>query len=302
MSKSASAPTGWSLSTFDDSVLAVMRKGRAPRGRPAALAGTPRVLRWGVAGAALGGAFAIVAFAPASWLAGAVADATAGRLILAEAEGSLWQGSALPVLTGGPGSKDAALLPSRLDWSVSPFWGGLRLKLAQGCCIEPGLELEIRPGWNRLAVTVKPSAGGVGHWPAAWLEGLGAPWNTLRPGGQLRMASQGLTLLQQGGSWQVSGRADLDWLQASSRLSTLEALGSYRIGVAGSPGAEGGPPAITLRTLDGALQLNGNGQWTPRGLKFTGDARAAPGFEPALNNLLNIIGRRNGASSVISIG
>jgi general secretion pathway protein N len=37
-------------------------------------------------------------------------------------------------------------------------------------------------------------------------------------------------------------------------------------------------------------------------LKFTGEARAAPGFEPALNNLLNIIGRRNGAASVISIG
>ena len=54
-------------------------------------------------------------------------------------------------------------------------------------------------------------------------------------------------------------------------------------------------PAITLRTLEGALQLNGNGQLGDRGLKFNGDARAAPGFEPSLNNLLNIIGRRNGA-------
>ena len=155
MRKSTSASPGWSLSTFDDSLLAVMRKSRGQLGRTAALAGTPRVLRWGVAGAVLGGLSAIVAFAPASWLAGAVSDATAGRLILAEAEGSLWQGSALPVLTGGPGSKDAALLPSRLDWSVSPFWGGLRLKLAQGCCIEPGLELDIQPGWNRLASSAK---------------------------------------------------------------------------------------------------------------------------------------------------
>lgn len=298
-----SAPTGWSLSTFDDSLLLGMR--RATRGgRGTASAGAPRLGRWAVGGALLGGVFALAAFAPAAWLADAVASATNGRLLLAEAEGSLWHGSALPVLTGGPGSKDASVLPSRLDWSLSPFFGGLRLKLAQGCCIEPGLELELRPGWGRMAVTVKPTPAGVGHWPAAWLEGLGAPWNTLRPGGQLRVATQGLTLESQGGAWTVRGRADLDWLQASSRLSTLDALGSYRIGVAGPAdgAAAGAKPAISLRTLDGALQLNGSGQWTERGIKFNGDARAAPGFEPALNNLLNIIGRRNGASSVISIG
>jgi general secretion pathway protein N len=305
------APTGWSLSTFDDSVLVALRRNRGPRGRPAALAGTPRVVRWGVAGAALGGALALICFAPAAWLASAVADATGGRLLLAETEGSFWRGSALPVLTGGPGSKDAALLPSRLDWSISPSFGGLRLKLAQGCCIEPGLELELRPGWNRLSVAVKPASSGVGHWPAAWLEGLGAPWNTMRPGGQLRLATQGLTLERNGGAWQVSGRADIDWLQASSRLSTLDALGSYRIGLASAANtpdaASAGnttaaPPAITLRTLEGALQINGTGQWTAKGLKFTGEARAAPGFEPALSNLLGIIGRRNGASTVISIG
>ena len=297
-------PAGWSLSTFDDSILLGMR--RATRGLASA-AGTPRLAGWAVAGALLGGAVALVAFAPAAWLADSISNASGGRLLLAQAEGSLWRGSALPVLTGGPGSKDAAVLPSRLDWSISPFFGGLRLTLAQGCCIEPGLVLEWRPGWNKTSVTVKPAVeGNVGHWPAAWLEGLGAPWNTLRPGGQLRLATQGLTLESQGGAWQVQGRADLDWLQASSRLSTLDALGSYRIGLTGTPATGGAgasaKPSLTLRTLEGALQLNGNGQWTERGLKFNGDARAAPGFEPALNNLLNIIGRRNGASSVISIG
>jgi general secretion pathway protein N len=289
--------TGWSLSTFDDSILIGMRRARS--GLQAA-ASSARLGRWAVAGAVVGGLYALIAYAPAAWLADSVARATNGRLLLAEAEGSIWHGSALPVLTGGPGSKDAAVLPSRLDWSVSPFFGGLRLKLSQSCCLEPGLELEWRPGWSKSSVAVKPGANGVGHWPAAWLEGLGAPWNTLRPGGQLRLATQGLTLESRGNAWQIRGQADLDWLQASSRLSTLDALGSYRIGIAG--GAEGSRPAITLRTLEGALQLNGNGQFGERGLKFNGDARAAPGFEPALNNLLNIIGRRNGASAVISIG
>ena len=35
---------------------------------------------------------------------------------------------------------------------------------------------------------------------------------------------------------------------------------------------------------------------------FTGEATAAPGREAALANLLNIIGRRNGARSVITVG
>ncbi len=298
------SPTaGWSLSTFDDSLLLGMRRTTRSVERGGARRGG-----WAVAGALLGAAVALVAFAPAAWLADAVASASNGRLLLAEAEGSLWRGSALVVLTGGPGSKDAAVLPSRLDWSLSPFPGGLRLTLAQGCCIEPGLEFEWRPGWNTMTLAVRPAGTGVGHWPAAWLEGLGAPWNTLRPGGQLRLATDGLTLERRDGAWQVHGRADLDWLQASSRLSTLDALGSYRISLAGTPpaGAEGARPharpTLTLRTLDGALQLSGSGQWSDRGLKFSGDARAAPGFEPALNNLLNIIGRRNGATSVISIG
>lgn len=289
--------TGWSLSTFDDSILIGMRRARS--GLQAA-ASSARLGRWAVAGAVLGTLYALVAYAPATWLASSVASATNGRLLLAEAEGSIWQGNALPVLTGGPGSKDAATLPSRLDWSVSPFFGGLRLKLSQSCCLEPGLELEWRPGWGKTTIAVKPGANGVGHWPAAWIEGLGAPLNTLRPGGQLRLSTQGLTLESNGGAWQIRGQADLDWERASSRLSTLDALGSYRIGISG--GGEGSRPAITLRTLEGALQLNGSGQLTERGLKFNGDARAAPGFEPALNNLLNIIGRRNGASAVISIG
>jgi general secretion pathway protein N len=37
-------------------------------------------------------------------------------------------------------------------------------------------------------------------------------------------------------------------------------------------------------------------------LQFSGVASAAPDREAALSNLLNIIGRRNGARSIITIG
>ena len=54
--------------------------------------------------------------------------------------------------------------------------------------------------------------------------------------------------------------------------------------------------------LRGALLLNGQGQWVGGRLRFAGDAQAAPGSELALGNLLNIVGRRDGPRSVISIG
>ena len=72
-----------------------------------------------------------------------------------------------------------------------------------------------------------------------------------------------------------------------------------------SPGPHPGlSPAATvsLQTLEGALQLSGNGQWSGGRVRFQGEARAAPDNEAALNNLLNIIGRRQGALAIISIG
>jgi general secretion pathway protein N len=74
-------------------------------------------------------------------------------------------------------------------------------------------------------------------------------------------------------------------------------MGSYRITLAG-----GAPPAVQLDTLEGSLQLSGNGQWVGSRLRFSGVASTAPERQDALANLLNIIGRRSGASSIITIG
>ena len=121
--------------------------------------------------------------------------------------------------------------------------------------------------------------------------------------GELTLATDNLAFDWAQGRLVSSGKAELKAMQVSSRLSTLDPLGSYRMTLtAPAAGAAPASPQLTLRTLDGALQLSGGGQWTGRGLSFRGQAQAAAGFEPALNNLLNIIGRRAGATSVISIG
>lgn len=259
-----------------------------------------RLRAWAWGGLVVGSLLTLPAVLPAAWLARAVNQATDGRLQLAEAEGSWWNGSALPLLTGGPGSRDAAVLPSRLHWRLGLHWNGLSLTLSQPCCAAQPFTVRWLPGWRQNRIEVQTAPGGaLGQWPAAWLTGLGAPWNTLRPDGQLRLSSQGLTLTLQGGMLSVQGLAQAELLQVSSRLVPLDSLGSYRLQLSGQAD---GPARLTLQTLEGALQLQGQGEWRGGRLRFQGQAQAAPGQEPVLNNLLNIIGRRQGARSIISIG
>jgi general secretion pathway protein N len=258
--------------------------------------------RWAGAGAVAGALVALVAFVPAGWLASRVDAATAGRLLLTDARGTLWNGSALPVLTGGPGSRDASALPGRMYWRLG--FAGLvpELRLRQACCLRGEVRVRVRPGWGRVAVNVLPQESTtIGQWPAGLLAGLGTPWNTMQMGGTLRLTSPGLTIETVQGRVRFSGEAALDIAHASSRVSTLDTLGSYRVTVKGDA-ASGDAAAVKLITVDGALHLSGSGQWTGSGLRFRGEASAEPGSEAALNNLLNIIGKRQGTSSVISIG
>ena len=295
--------------------------------------------RWAAWGVALGAVVGAAINAPAQWLADSLSQGTGQRLLLADARGSLWNGSAALVLTGGAGSHDASVLPGRLQWRLRPDWRGLRLTASQPCCLQGDLRLQLHPQWGGYTlvlagppvptapmvpiVPIGPLAqsagaaaaaaaaeaeaptgaatGTLGHWPAAWLAGLGTPWNTLQLGGVLQVVSPGLVLQSVQGRWRLDGALTLELLNASSRLSSLPQLGSYRLQLQGT-GAGGEAATLRLDTLAGALQLSGSGQWSSAKLRFRGEARAAEAEGPALSNLLNIIGRRQGALSVISIG
>jgi general secretion pathway protein N len=244
---------------------------------------------------------ALVAFAPAAWLARAVAIASGQRVLLADARGTVWSGSATAVLTGGPDSRDASALPGRLQWMLVWHGAGLELRARHACCLNGDVALQIRPGLGRFTLTLVPPSGWVGQWPTAVLGGLGTPWNTMQLGGAARLVSPGFKLESVQGRWIVDGRADMELVGVSSRLTTLDTLGSYRLSMSGDA-ANPGISQLSLSTQEGALQIVGNGTLGPAGLRFRGEARATPGEEPALSNLLNIIGRRDGARSVISIG
>lgn len=250
--------------------------------------------RWAIAGALLGLLLAVVLFIPAQWLAGMVASGSAGRLQLNDARGTVWDGSAQLALTGGEGSRDVLALPTRIEWRARPAWSGLAVALSSACCTTEPIRLQVQPGFRSLRLAFADARS---QWPAALLAGLGTPWNTMQVDGDLLLSSQGLSVEWVEGRLAIAGRAELRAQRVSSRLSTLRPMGSYRITVLG-----GSTPSLQLETLEGSLQLSGSGQWVGSRLRFQGVATAAPEREEALSNLLNIIGRRNGARSIISIG
>jgi len=250
--------------------------------------------RWAAAGALLGLVFALLLFIPATWLAARVEGATDSRVRLADAHGTVWNGSANLQLTGGAGSTDMLALPTPLQWRIRPRWNGLRVELSSACCTQQPVAMRVHPGLRSFGVDVEDSRT---QWPAALLAGLGTPWNTLQLDGDLALSTQSLSVEWAEGRLALAGRAELHAERMSSRISTLRPMGSYRITVTG-----GATPRLQLDTLEGALQLTGSGQWVASRLHFEGTATAAPGNEDQLSNLLNIIGRRNGARSIISIG
>ena len=243
----------------------------------------------------LGATAATVLTLPAQWLASGLASITQDKIQLLAPRGSVWSGSAQLLLSGGADSQTASALPGRVHWTVRPAWSGLRASLAADCCTaaQP-VQALVQPRWGGVRVQV---ADGESRWPAQVLTGLGTPWNTLQLQGQLALSTQALVVESVRGRTVLAGSAQVDAQGVSSRLSTLRPMGSYRLVLSG-----GDAPGLQLSTLSGALQLSGSGQWVGQRLRFTGEAQAAPGREQALSNLLNIIGRRSGARSLITLG
>lgn len=249
---------------------------------------------WALAGALLGLLLATLLNAPARWLTVALQQGLNGRVVFEDPRGTIWNGSARLVLTGGAGSTDAAALPKRLAWLIRPGWSGLRADLQAECCMQQAWAVSLRPRWGGVHVTLADS---LSEWPAQWLAGLGTPWNTVQAEGQLTLATQGFSAEWISGRVSIAGRVQLDATQISSRLSTLRPMGSYRIILTG-----GATPGFALETREGSLQLSGTGQWVGSRLRFEGIASAAPERLEALSNLLNIIGRRDGARAIIKVG
>lgn len=249
--------------------------------------------RWAALGGIGGFVLGMSVFAPATWLAAGIQAASAGRVQIQQARGTVWAGEGTLVLTGGAGSSQAVALPDLVRWELRPSFQGLQIALNADCCTREPIQIQAQ--WNgengEIALSNHQS-----QWPAGLLTGLGTPWNTVAPLGQLHISTQELRVVWNQGA-KLHGRLQVDAVDIASRLSPLPTMGSYRVTIQG-----GETVKLQLSTLQGALQLNGQGEWIANRLRFQGEATAAPEGVDSLSNLLNILGRRDGARSVITIG
>ncbi len=153
-------------------------------------------------------------YAPARWLGAFLQSGSGERLVFEDAHGTLWDGSARLVLTGGPGSSDATTLPGRLLWRIRPDWSGLHADLLAQCCMQQAWRWSVQPRWGGAYLSL---ADNLSQWPAQWLSGLGTPWNTVQAEGQLLLSTQGLSVQWAQGRILVEGRAQLDATHISSQ-------------------------------------------------------------------------------------
>ena len=286
-----------------------------PRINPRTLG--PNGWAWAWTGAFLGTVISLLINWPAQWFAQTVMQATQGQVQLQEAQGSVWQGSGKLVLTGGEGSRDAMALPGRISWQLRLKSQGLalpqlNLQLMAACCMTQALNSQLsvqsfaQTSQRSLQLQVDDHRS---QWPAHLLSGLGAPWNTMQPEGNLVLVTQQLSVQLLQGQTSMQGKVLLTAENMSSKISTLRPMGTYQISLgrlsesgASTAAASTTTPSLSLTTLSGSLLLSGQGQWQGQKFQFRGEASAVPEHAAALSNLLNIIGRRQGARSLLSLG
>ncbi|WP_176256858.1 type II secretion system protein N [Derxia lacustris] len=232
---------------------------------------------------------------PAAWLGQALALGSGGRALLLETAGTVWHGSGRPALRSGGQTDEESIraFPGAVEWRFAGLaLAPLRLRLAlSGAAVFPTpVLLEVG-----LAGPLSLSAGRL-LLPVEVLEGIGAPFNTLRLGGRLEAGWDALGWT--GGLPQ--GPLRLEWRDARSAVSAVAPLGSYRLDA--RPDGNGGF-ALALVTLQGPLSLNGNGRWQPNGrFGFTGRASAAADRSAQLQPLMNLLGPSSNDGVALRIG
>lgn len=219
----------------------------------------------------------LLATAPATLLSAVVEKASKGQVLLANASGTVWQGSAVPALR----QRNGNLLPlEKLHWEMT-MWqlltGKLVLQLRWDNVPQPQPML-VTATFSQVELrnAVLPLYAGL----------LGEAVPLLKPiqlSGQVQIRSPQFTLTRQG----MTGQAVAEWSNAGSVLSAVKPLGHYQINLDGA----GTRMEIALKTVSGALQLEGKGALTiNQGFVFRGTARAAANNAGGLEELLGNFG------------
>jgi general secretion pathway protein N len=241
------------------------------------------VSRWRLIGLGLAAyALGLIAAAPATLIDARLQQASEGGLRLAEASGTLWSG------TGQIEIRDANRhtgIAKSIAWRVRPAYL-LRGKLLYEVALDHAVQhFPVTISLSRIEVADADI-----NLPTAAL-GLGVP--KLAPlglTGDMLLHIARLSLERSA----LYGNATLQWHGAGSAFTPISPLGDYELRFEG----DGSAVRATLRTLQGALQLDGEGSWTTgRNPVFQGTARIAPQHQQQLAPLLRLIAIERGDGS-----
>jgi len=219
--------------------------------------------------------FALILTAPASLLDLLVQQATKGKMVLANCNGSLWNGKATPALL----SRNESLigLPS-ITWQLFPL-DLLRAKFHVGLNLQDGsqpMDLLLTAREARLEHLFLPI-------PASLIGEMSPQLKPLELSGMIELRSAELTWRNGGLQGDVSGK----WSEAATTLAPIAPIGQYALHMT----ANGQNFKINLVSQAGPLILAGEGNLSfSQGLTFNGTAEAASTHQETLAELLQHLG------------
>ena len=241
----------------------------------------------------------IVRQMPVSWVSGSLASQTGCRVMLQQPIGTIWQGSAAlafsePNAAEG-GCRDPMSVTERFHWTTSCKLFSLSCNAElQFAALEQAQQISWSLGKTQIAANEIKL-------PANVLEGLGNPWSTLRPRGELGGRWTDINLANLvgfgAGNTPSSGVIRIIINNLTSPISPVKPLGGYEI----SANVADTGMNWTLSTTSGPLFLKGQGEFSnkggnggSKGMHFSGEANTSPESQESLIGLLSLLGKKEG--------
>lgn len=219
----------------------------------------------------------LIMTAPASLLGTFIHRISHARLSLANCQGTIWNGNATLALRTDQASSMAL---HTLHWRVSPqalLTGTLRAEL----------DWDDAKTVTPMALTITRDSIILTHvqlpLPAEVISELSPYLKPAQLSGNLMIDSPELTY----SDGHLLGSATARWSQAGSAISAVHPLGDYQIDIVSTQNSL----STVLTTRNGALLLEGQGNWSPmQKFHFNGTASATPAARPMLSELLHYMG------------
>ena len=218
---------------------------------------------------------------PASWFAWGLNRYSGGTVRLDPIAGNLWHGNGKLVIYY------PRMVPHDLgntEWSVSFFWLFAGRIQSRWNIESPDSQAQsivrIGAGLTQLLETRIAL-------PAQTIGVFYAPASLIAPQGQIQLRADRLTI----GKDTLEGNSEILWNNAGSGLTAVQPLGNYRLEIT----AAGKTATLKLSTLQGALDLTGQGQWQVENGQIHLTGTAVPRERAAdLEPLLKLIGPDQG--------